>query len=87
MSRSFKKNPFLKYGGYRPKWWAKRQSSKAYRRFLKSNLDDSPPKGYFYRRIFNAYDVNDIVSYFAYKDLIEGSVFSEEEWFRWYYRK
>ncbi len=61
MSRSYKKNPFLKYGGCSR--FGKRQANKAVRRYIKANLDNTQLKGSLYKKIYNSYDIYDVVSY------------------------
>ena len=64
MSRSFKSNPILKYGGMGR--YGKRQSNKRVRKFRYMR------NGRFYRRIYSRYNIRDIViTYWDYEDYIK----------------
>jgi hypothetical protein len=84
MSRSRKKNQYLKYGGVGTPKWAKRQANKAVRRYVKQNLDNIPLKGHWYRKVTNPWDIYDVVSYCPRKDFPDFSRYKWEDGYSWH---
>ena len=92
MSRSYKKNPILKYGGL-GSVWAKKQANKTTRRYLKRMLDEAPTKGTWHRKIYCSYHIYDIISRCTMEQYIDirfrwfGEDADKHKWARWYYYK
>ena len=57
MSRSYRKNPIIKYGG----WISKREANHKFRQYLKRLDDEGALPKNLSKRITESWDINDIV--------------------------
>lgn len=78
MSRSFKKTPIIKYAGYGK--FGKRQANKRVRQ-----SQDISGKGTHHKKLYQTWDINDVVSHWSREEAIEAGML--EEWERFYHRK
>jgi hypothetical protein len=83
VSRSYKKNPYLKYNGRERSKKAKRTANKAVRRHIKKELDNVPEEGSWHRKLTESWDIYDVISYCPNAE----DWLDENDWKKYYWRK
>lgn len=85
MSRSYRKTPIIKYGGFGKV--GRKLANKVVRRYLKKHLDLMPQKGSWYKRLYEQYDIYDVISYCTKEDFPDYLTERGILWEAFYYRK
>lgn len=80
MGKSYKKTPIIKYAGYGK--FGKKQANKKVRRLA---MSQSSRKGAFHKRLYQTWNINDVVSHWTRDEAIEAGML--DVWERLYHRK
>lgn len=79
VSRSFKKNPIIKYAGYG------KPGKTIANRIVRRKKRELPVKGMTHRKMYQTWNINDVVSRWTRDEAIQAGML--EEWERLYHRK